>query len=142
MNGYSRKIVDSLIRKHKRKKDLRALTSLTQSYDGVIDDDDAVCYTGGIFVNGLFTAFSRIFRQYYITLSPNSTSYKMKSQLCSLKDQLDVSKKSGIYAVLCSNCDSVYIGQCCWACGKRFSEHYKPFHEGGVQSLNASGPYA
>lgn len=127
VNGYSRKIVDTLLRKHKRKKDLRELTTLSDSYGDEFGDEALGCYAGGIFVDGLTVPLARIYRKHSIILSPNSTSYKMKTHLCSTKDKLDDSKKSGIYAVVCSDCDSVYIGQCCRACEKRFSEHYKSF---------------
>lgn len=129
VNGYSRKIVDSLLCKHKRKKDLRELTTLSQSCCGDIGDGELERYTGGIFVDGLSIPLTRVLRGHSIKLSPNSTSYKMKTHLCSMKDKLDNSKKSGIYAVVCSDCNDVYIGQTCRACEKRFSEHYKPFHE-------------
>lgn len=37
--------------------------------------------------------------------------------------------KSGISATLCQHCDDVYIGQCCRAVGKRYYEHYTPYHK-------------
>lgn len=130
VNGYSRKIVDSLLRKYKQKSDMRNLTSLQQLSIGDAGDESAECYySGGIFVNGLSNPLAKIFRKHSIILSPNSTGYKMKTLLGGTKDKLDDTKKSGIYAVICQDCDSVYIGQCCRACERRFSEHYKPFFE-------------
>lgn len=134
VNGYGRKIVDSLIRKHIEKKEMRNLTTLTPmssantSASAIDDEGTGGRYTGGVFVDGLSIPLSRIFRRHSIVLSPNSTAYKMKTHFGSLKDKHETYQKSGIYAFICSDCDSVYIGQCCRACEIRFSEHYKPFH--------------
>lgn len=129
-NGYDKKIVDSFLRKHQLKKEMRNLTSLTplnssnSTCDGVIE-----CYSGGIFVNGFSIPLARALKRHSIILSPNSNGYKLKTHLGNTKDKVEDHKKSGIYAVLCADCDSVYIGQCCRACEKRFSEHYKPYHD-------------
>lgn len=94
LNGYTRKIVDSLLTKHKRKREMGELTSLSLLSGG--GDVDGECYTGGIFVNGLTIPFARILRKHSVILSPNSTSYKMKTLLGNSKDKLNEYDKSGI----------------------------------------------
>lgn len=58
VNGYNRKIVDNLLLKYQRKKELQELTTLTpiNGDDTTNDvDDEPQYYTGGIFVKGLTT---------------------------------------------------------------------------------------
>lgn len=47
-----------------------------------------------------------------------------------VKDRLHTFKKSGVYAVLCTKCDKVYIGRSGREVDARFCEYYKPYHEG------------
>lgn len=130
INGYNRQIVDNLLSKHKRKKDLRDLTALTPIGSNDTTDDNENYYTGGIFIEGLTTKIGRILNGFSITLSPNSTAYKMKTLIGGVKDKLHTFKKSGVYAALCSGCKKVYVGRSGREVDTRFCEHYKPYHEG------------
>lgn len=65
---------------------MRELTSLSPLSD---DGEDGQVFTGGVYVNGLTTQFSKIFRRHTIVLSPNSGDYKMKTLLGSTKDKLN-----------------------------------------------------
>lgn len=53
----------------------------------------------------------------------------MKTYLCIIKDKLENCEESGIYVAFCADCDAVYIGQTYKSCNKRFSEHYRLYHE-------------
>lgn len=83
LNGFRKKIVDTLLIKHKHKKELKNLTTLGNS---IINDsiEDDFYYSGGIFIDGLTTNISKILRNHSIALSPNSTSYKLKTIICAI----------------------------------------------------------
>ncbi|XP_055841812.1 uncharacterized protein LOC129908975 [Episyrphus balteatus] len=105
MNGYSIKIVNSLLKKHIRKKELRDFTTL------VSNKEKAITYMGGTFVEGLTYSLMKVLNNYSIKLSPNSTGNKIKTLIGTVKDKTDTLDKSGIYSVICQDCNEVYIGQ-------------------------------
>lgn len=79
--------------------------------------------------SNLIEQLKRFFKRFSITLSPNSSAYKMKTLIGRIKDKPHTFKKSGVYAVLCTGCDNVYIGRSGREVDGRFCEHYKPYHE-------------
>lgn len=89
-------------------------------------------------MNGLTTRIKRILKRFSITLSPNSSAYKMKTLIGGIKDKPHTFKKSGVYAVLCSGCDKVYIGRSSREVDVRFCEHYKPYHERSFRKSTAA----
>lgn len=122
-NGYNGKIVNSLIKKHNNKKNLNNVTTL----DSVYDDDDT-WYTSLTFVEGLSNKIGKIFDEYNIKTSSNSAGNKLKNLIGTIKDKTHILNKSGIYSVLCQDCNKVYVGKTkrCLSC--RFNEHYRPYH--------------
>lgn len=122
INGYSIQIVNSLLKKHMRKKELRDLTTL------VSNKEKAITYMGGTFVEGLTYSLIKVLNNYSIKLSPNSTGNKVKTLIGTVKDKTDTLDKSGIYSVICQDCNEVYIGQTRRTAKIRWSEHYKSIH--------------
>ena len=131
VNGYNKNIVNSLLKKHKVKKDLKNLTSLTPSID------NPFIYISSSFVEGLTYSLGKIFKKYFIKLAPNSSRNKVKNLIGTIKDKTETIEKSGIYSVICQNCDEVYIGQTRRSVKTRWSEHYKSIYS---KTLNESTP--
>lgn len=134
INGFDEKIIESLMKKHRNKKNLTNITSLSF----ISDNENETIYTGGVFVNDLTTRISKIYRKNNIKFSPNSTGYKLKTLFGNAKDKLENSEKSGIFSILCGDCDDSYIGQCRRAIKYRFGEHYKHNQQGEIGKSTAA----
>lgn len=99
IDGFNGKVVESMLRKHRNKKYLWDITSLSL----LSDEADEIVYTSA--------RISKIFNRNNIQLSPKSTGYKTKTLFGNAKDNLkfDNLKTFGIHCALCCNCDNSYI---------------------------------
>jgi hypothetical protein len=121
INGFSPKLVLNLIKKHKDKKALRDLTSLTPLNTAA---DENFIFSKLSFYPGLTTRLNKIFNNFNINFIPSSKNFSLKYSLRSVKDKIDSGDLSGIYQLSCQDCSNVYIGQSERAVSKRFYEHY------------------
>jgi hypothetical protein len=93
VNGYSEEFVDRIHNKHKKKEELRNLTTLIP----VLKRDDASTKTyASTFTN--YKRFSGTIKLIWCI----ATRANSKTEML---------QKSGIYQVECEGCDFVYIGQ-------------------------------
>jgi hypothetical protein len=104
--GYSEEFVDRIHNKHKKKEELRNLTTLIS----VLKSDDAPTKRHAItFYPAITNKLQKTFQNHQIDLYSNKS--KLKDSLGNPKDKTGMLQKSGIYQVECEGCDSVYIGQ-------------------------------
>jgi hypothetical protein len=105
--GYSEEFVDRVHNKHKKKEELRKLTTLIP----VLKRDDAPTKRHAIMSYPAITnKLQTIFRNHQICLV-YSNKGNLKDSLGNHKAKTEMLQKSGIYQVECEGCDSVYIGQ-------------------------------
>jgi hypothetical protein len=99
INGYSEEFVDRIHNKHKKKKELRNLTTLIP----VLKRDDTPTKRQAItFYPAITNKLLRIFRNHQI----DSNKGKLKDSLGNPKDKTEMLQKSGICQVECEGCDS------------------------------------
>jgi hypothetical protein len=107
INGYSEEFVDRIHNKHKKKEELRNLTTLIP----VLKRDDAPTKRHAIrFYPAITNKLQRIFRNHQFDLV-YSNKGKLKDNLGNHKDKTEMLQKSGIYQVECEGCDSVLVRQ-------------------------------
>jgi hypothetical protein len=102
INGYSEEFVDRIHNKHKKKEELRNLTTLIP----VLKRDDTPTKRQAItFYPAITNKLLRIFRNHQIDLV-YSNKGKLKDSLGNPKDKTEMLQKSGICQVECEGCDS------------------------------------
>jgi hypothetical protein len=103
INGYSKEFVDRIHNKHKKKEELRNLTTLIP----ILKRDDAPTKRHAItFYLAITNKLQRIFRNHQIDLV-YSNKCKLKDSQGNPKDKTEMLQKSGIYEVECEVCDFV-----------------------------------
>lgn len=113
-NGYSKTIIDNLIKKKQRHR-VRSLMYAcpTQSPNK---------YSGSLtYIGPLSDKIYNILRKNNINVAFRTN--QTLSRICNGKDYLDNSKKSGIYKLVCEECNGVYVGQTGRNFDIRFKEH-------------------
>jgi hypothetical protein len=103
INGYSEQFFDRIHNKHKKKDELRNLTTLIL----VLKRDDAPTNRHAItFYPAITNKLQRIFWNHQIDLL-YSNKGQLKDSLGNPKDKTELLRKSGIYQVECEGCDFV-----------------------------------
>lgn len=102
-NGMSENIIDSLIKKHKKNKKRKDITSLS-----LIEDPPRRCSMN--FYLPVHNDLNKIFSRANVLLAPNSSN-NTKQLLKPTKDSVPNTHKPGVYSAVCSECACVYIGQ-------------------------------
>lgn len=116
INGYSPKLVDSIMEKQIKKRKLYEITTL-----GCIKDK-SVRRIKMTYNPPLCGRFKNIFQNY--DCAPiYSSQFKIKNVFCNNKRKDDSMLKSGIYKIKCSTCGFIYIGQSRRAIINRWKEH-------------------
>lgn len=118
INGYTDQFIDDMYKSHKRKKDLRAHTTL----DLINEDAEDKRWTGFSFHPDLTKAIKPILRAQNIEISECSKP-NLRDLIGGSKDKIEKHYQSGIYSIKCNDCDEEYIGQSRRAIIKRFKEH-------------------
>lgn len=116
-NGYNPKMVDQLVRGHKRKKELRNISSLTPDNNSILRRSTITYYPE------LSQKIKRIFKRSNVELVEKSER-KLCNLLGSTKDKVENLQKSGIYSLKCDNCELSYIGQTRRPILTRYKEHF------------------
>lgn len=119
LNGFSRSLVDNLVKKHSRKKIQNLDTTLYRQNNGTLSDKlrEVFCYVPG----GMSGLKKRL--KYYDIAPVYSNYHKIKNNFTSTKDKIGDNLKSGIYAVECDVCKRRYIGQTKRSIAVRYKEH-------------------
>lgn len=118
INGYGRKIIDNIIRKHTKAKLLKETTTL--------EPINKKLHTKFKVTHFPFwtNKFKRIFRKVRRQIIPSSAN-KIKNFLCNNKDPIPKHEKSGIYQIKCKTCSKSYIGQSRRKVKIRWKEHLR-----------------
>lgn len=120
-NGYSKQIIDSLI-KNKQNKRVRSLLY-------ACPPEHVHKYVGSLtYVGPISDKIANILRKnkIYVTFRTDQNV----RHLCNGKDRLENSKKSGVYKLICNDCDGVYVGQTGRNFDIRFKEHIAAYRNG------------
>ncbi|XP_058839239.1 uncharacterized protein LOC131694763 [Topomyia yanbarensis] len=103
LNGYEKRFVDKILRKHKRKKHRQNATTLEPDKK----QERRICLP---FYPKITNPVQTVLKQhgYQVAYKSGNT---LKDLLCNLKDKVPTDQKSGIYQIPCKDCPAVYIGQ-------------------------------
>ena len=102
-NGYDRKFVDKILRKHQRKKHRQDATTFQP-------DKKELARISLPFHPNITNSIKNVFRQHGMAVAHKSGN-TLRNMLCNLKDRIPSDDRSGIYQIPCKDCQSVYIGQ-------------------------------
>lgn len=120
-NGYDEKMVDNLIIKKQRK----VVRSLLYAHP----PDKINKYVSSLtYIGPLSYKISNILRKHgvHVAFRTNQTVRR----LCNGKDRLENSKKSGVYSLVCDECNGIYIGQTGRNFNTRYKEHVAAYRNG------------
>ncbi|XP_062541740.1 uncharacterized protein LOC134209742 [Armigeres subalbatus] len=115
MNGYDRKFVETILRKHKRKRHRQEITTLEPATEK--NRRISLPFYPRI-TNPIKTALRRQ-RLQVVHKSENT----LRDLLCNLKDRVPSEEQSGVYRISCDDCSAVYIGQTRRKIKVRLREH-------------------
>lgn len=117
INGYSKDMIDSLVKKTKRRIHLHNITSLKP----IVDKPK---FSAINFHPLAHNAVKQCFDNNNVKLIPKS-SQKISQLLNSTKDRRASNERSGIYKAVCDepNCNAIYIGQTRRELKTRIKEH-------------------
>ena len=124
-NGYNENFINKIFKKHERNIDRENYTTLATIEEG--KKRISVPFYPK-FINKL----NDIFKRYNIEIVCNSSN-NIKQQLVNVKDKVPELQQSGIYAIPCSDCDSIYIGQTRRRIEARISEHHGAHINGKIE---------
>ena len=117
VNGYSKDIVERLLKKHLRKRQISNITTLSP-----IEETEKLRWAGLVYHPSLSYKIANVLQKHAIRAAPRTTG-KLSQLLGNPKDAIDDHKKSGIYKICCQTCPALYIGQTKRNIGQRFKEH-------------------
>jgi Reverse transcriptase (RNA-dependent DNA polymerase)/GIY-YIG catalytic domain len=116
LNGYDKIIVNTLVKKHKKRAFKETITKL-KPINEKPKRRISITYNAHI-----HNEINDIFKRQNLQVV-NSNNNKIKCLLHSTKDPTPDLAKSGIYKITCKKCECFYIGQTKRAIKTRFSEH-------------------
>ena len=119
LNGFDRKTMEKIFKKHEMKSRMMNITSLRASRS----QEESKSFIGFPFYGSLTENLKRKLKRYNIQVGFKNPG-KMSDLMGSLKDQkVEDARKSGIYKLECENCDSKYIGMTKRQLKTRLKEH-------------------
>lgn len=130
-NGYSGFLIKNIIKKQKKHKRLKDLTTLSFEKTNLKRKKIPYCPP-------LSLKFKNIFKKVGC-LPVFSSKNKLNNLLANNKDKIEVNNFSGIYSIQCSSCELIYIGQSRRACIQRYNEHIR--HISKNEPLKSSVAY-
>lgn len=117
VNGYDRKSMEKLFKKHKKKQETRDLTTLTP-----VQEENKKFITLP-FHPPMTHKLSNEFNKFGFNVAYNNQG-KLSEILGTTKDKVENNlEKSGIYLINCAKCDAKYIGQTKRMVKTRYKEH-------------------
>jgi hypothetical protein len=135
INGFDSKVVQKIFNKHKKKHELSQVSSLVGP-----KDEAEFKFIGLPYYGNLTQKLSRKLRQRNIKIgfqNPGNLSQKLGTAKEKEKDHL---KKSGIYMLKCSDCETKYIGMTKRDIKTRQKEHVadcrKPLNEESAMAFH------
>lgn len=117
INGYTEEEIETLVNKQSRK--LKKAESSTLFSQKTEEKQTRVSFT---FNHTITNHLKPIFKRQNIEMVFGSNN-KLRDVLGNPKDKVEDHQKSGIYQILCQNCNKLYIGQSRRAILTRFKEH-------------------
>lgn len=121
INDYTEHLINELVAAHKRKKELRAHTTLSLTRN---ENDIEFSWASFNFNAEILPKIKPILHQNQIKISECSRT-RIRDLIGGSKDPVPVNKQSGIYAIQCNCCDAKYIGQSRRAIINRQKEHQR-----------------
>lgn len=117
LNGFNPALIDEMVTKLKRKKQVREMTTLLREKES--------CKRKSFIFNPVFTnKMKNKFKQHGIETVFRSEC-KLKNLLGSTKDKRNSTDKCGIYRAVCEICGVNYIGKSIRAVKERISKHMR-----------------
>lgn len=118
LNGYTKTMIDNLLKKHKNQVNKKLITSLEPVTEKIIRCPNTY--------HSSFHKLRSCFIDNNVQLIPTSKT-KPKNLLLSTKDSTPKDEKSCVYLAKCSSskCNTVYIGQTARTLKIRLKEHLK-----------------
>lgn len=117
INGFSETTIDTIIRNHQRKRDLRELTTLRST-------NNALIRKSFNYFPALTNSMKNVMKKHEVQMVFASRN-KLKNLLGGTKDRVNPLDKSGIYMGTCDTCAKKYIGLTKRALKKRIAEHIR-----------------
>lgn len=115
VNGYDNEFVNKILRKHKRKRNRKNITTLEPITDQV--RRISLPFYPKV-TNPIKTTLQRQGLQ-VVHKSDNT----LRDLLCNLKDKVPPDEQSGVYQIPCGDCSAVYVGQTRRKIKVRLKEH-------------------
>ena len=113
-----KKLVDKKISNFRRLKQIKETTTLS-----ALDKD--VTYKKFTYHLWAHHEFNKIFKHHNVVLTPQN-KFSIKNLLNSnLKDNIPPEKKSGIYQIICKDCEEIYLGKTKRDLETRIKEHFR-----------------
>lgn len=106
VNGYTEQDIDELVDKHSRNIKKNSLSTLFHQNKA----QPSITRASFKFIHSITNHLKPIFKKQNIQMVFSST-HKTKDILGNPKDKLKDHQKSGIYGILCSDCQKIYVGQ-------------------------------
>ncbi|KAG8301980.1 hypothetical protein J6590_108521 [Homalodisca vitripennis] len=122
-NGYSTKLIDSLLKKQKKNLSKTSKTTL-KSEQKEKRNWQSMSY------GPFYKEIKKVFRKHQDINITFYTPYKINNLIGNPKDKILDENKSGIYKINCEDCDKIYIGQTKRTIKKRFKEHERYYKYG------------
>ena len=120
-NGYSKKVIDNLIKKK--------LNDRVRSLLYACTPERINKYVGSLtYIGPISDKIANILRKQNVYVAFRS-DHNLR-HLCNGKDRLENSKKSGVYKLLCNDCNGVYVGQTGRNFDIRYREHVAAYRNG------------
>lgn len=118
INGYKEQLIDELILSHRRKRNLRDITTL----DTIRESDETYKYCSFGFHQQINKEICRIMAKHKMIMSECSET-RLKNLIGGSKDRIPEHQLSGIYSIKCNDCDDEYVGQSRRKIEIRYKEH-------------------
>jgi hypothetical protein len=117
VNGFDTVIVDTLIKKQTKNKNLKSVTTLKPIKDTNNNRRVTINYN-----KNTHSKINQIFENQNLKVV-NTNNNKLKNQFHSTKDVTPPLEKSGIYKITCTKCEKYYFGQTKRNLKTRFKDH-------------------
>ena len=126
INGYEEKIIWKIYDKHRRRNDLKKLTTLEPERKGRKEEHETDNERKINVVLPFYTPSSHIIenilKSHGVTVCYENRG-TMREIIGKVKEKRPVMQESGIYKISCQNCDSIYVAQTKRRLSTRNDEH-------------------
>lgn len=122
INGYKKRWVEKIIKKMKRKADIKNLTTL----NSIVESHKNKKIIATTYYPVLTEKIKNNLKRHNIIIV-NKSKNKLKEVLNQHKDKREKEDESGIYKINCNDCDKMYIGQTKRQFSIRYKEHERAY---------------